>query len=316
MDIPFKVPIALRVGTDTSHPKFIESVETSTRVQSRISSGGQRTGCSRGTWGPMTSNQAATAPGSHRTNRRDSSVPFIGPHLRVVVCERTTYHKVQRILWSDDLEPGNYRTMRDSSVPFIGPSSSSVDCKGTTNHNAHGHLWYDDPVPDNSIVFSVNDATHRGQLRYPYREAYVRIRPDMQDRVDYRSLPPGPSGSRTQQRYSDNNVISPVQGMTHHGVRLDNQRSPVELPRQVRRRTPPPSSSDEEVLSGDHPVIASPILVSQSHEGGAGLSDRDFPLQQSSANAAQTHRDRTQDKNLSRSQSDIDADKREQAIDH
>ena len=89
----------------------------------------------------------------------------------------------------------------------------------------------------------------------------------------------------------------------------------MEMPRQVRRRTPPPSSSEEEVLQGDLPAIASPISVSQSHEDGAGISKRDRALQQAAANAAEARKVRALDKNLSRSQADIDADKREQAID-
>ena len=63
MDITFKVPAALRVDTYTSHPKFLENLEASTRVQARISKmqvRGQRTARFRGACGPTTSNQIAT----------------------------------------------------------------------------------------------------------------------------------------------------------------------------------------------------------------------------------------------------------------
>ena len=89
----------------------------------------------------------------------------------------------------------------------------------------------------------------------------------------------------------------------------------MELSRQVRRRTPSPSPSDDEDPSGNHSVSSSPISVTQPHDGGTGHLNRDIPLRQSTANAVQVRKDRSQDKDLSRSQSDIDTDKREKAID-
>ena len=136
-------------------------------------------------------------------NRRDRNVPFVGPQISAVVCERTTHRKTQRSLWSDDLEPDSYRSMSKSSAPFIGTPLSSVVCKGRTNHNVHGHSGYDDPTPGHSVVFNTNGATRRGQLWYSHREPYARIRQDIQGRVDYRPLPQVPSGSRAQERYRD-----------------------------------------------------------------------------------------------------------------
>ena len=155
-------------------------------------------------------------------------------------CCRCSLQKVQKSLWSDELEPGSYRTMSDSSASDFGPPPSSVHCiTGTTNRKVHGTLGTDAPV-SGSFSASNTSAHYSGPPLDTCRMPYASTRPDIRDSIDYRPLPPNPSNSLAQTHYIKNAPFSPAQGR-QHGARLVSQRSPTEMPRRVRRRTPSPS---------------------------------------------------------------------------
>jgi hypothetical protein len=114
------------------------------------------------------------------------------------------------------------------------------------------------------------------------------------------------------------NVSTPnssPKGMSNHGARLDNQRSPAVMSRLVRRRTPSPSPSVDEDFSVNHSVSPPPTAVNQSQDGNVDLSARDIALRQVAANVAKEREARAQNKDLSRSQLDIDTDTFEKVID-
>ncbi len=165
-------------------------------------------------------------------------------------------------MWSDVLELDRYHTMNDSRAPDFGPPPSSVLRTGTTNHKVHGNLRTDAPVSD-SVSTSNTSAHYSEPPLDSYHMPYAIIRPDIRVNIDYRPLSPSPSNSRVQTSYRNNVPIRPVQGSQHHGTRLTNQLSPMDLTRHLWMRTPSPSLSVDETLSGKHFVTSLPIVVTQ-----------------------------------------------------
>ncbi len=103
--------------------------------------------------------------------------------------------------------------------------------------------------------------------------------------------------------------------MSNRGARLVSQRSPAVMSRLVRRRTPSPAPSVDEDSSANPSVSPPPAAANQPQDGIVGLSARDIALRQAAANAVKERETRTQNKDLSRSQSDIETDAFEKAID-
>ena len=142
----------------------------------------------------------------------------------------------------------------------------------SSHRKVHRNLWSGDCELRRYGVVDTSRDPPSGSLRYPYHEHQARIGPDIHGGVGYSLMPPPPVKGRAQAD-RDSTPSSPTQGVSYRGARL-----------------------------------APPIAASHQQDINVGFSARDIALRQAAVKAANERKSRSENKDLSLGQHDIDAD--------